>query len=223
MRSARGARRATGPARGPVMGRAGRGNDGGWRPWRGRGSVVEGRGGAGRVAGSRMQRGYPPAFAHAAGRAGAGGGGGGVGRAAGTAMAVSAPYWAKMATRDHRRAAQSQPARTGRMPSPGSVTRASPRCANEESAQGGELDNMPTRPPWQRPLGSGDKILPTWWAATSASRRKGARRRVATRRAAERVTRAKVRQLLDNEWLHLFRLDDDAAVWRYRPGGEWLQ
>ncbi len=31
-----------------------------------------------------------------------------------------------------------------------------------------------------------------------------------------------VRQLLDNEWLHLFRLDDNAGVWRYRPGGAWL-
>ncbi len=33
---------------------------------------------------------------------------------------------------------------------------------------------------------------------------------------------ATVRQLLDNEWLHLFRLGEDAGVWRYRPGGEWL-
>ena len=31
-----------------------------------------------------------------------------------------------------------------------------------------------------------------------------------------------VRQLLDNGWLHLFRLEDDTGVWRYRPGGEWL-
>jgi len=31
-----------------------------------------------------------------------------------------------------------------------------------------------------------------------------------------------VRQLLDNEWLHLLRLGDDAGVWRYRSGGEWL-
>lgn len=31
-----------------------------------------------------------------------------------------------------------------------------------------------------------------------------------------------VRQLLDNEWLHLFRLGEDAGVWRYRPGGAWL-
>jgi len=31
-----------------------------------------------------------------------------------------------------------------------------------------------------------------------------------------------VRQLLDNEWLHLFRLGDDAGLWRYRPGGEWV-
>ena len=30
-----------------------------------------------------------------------------------------------------------------------------------------------------------------------------------------------VRQLLDNEWLHLFRLGDDAGVWRRRPGGAW--
>lgn len=33
---------------------------------------------------------------------------------------------------------------------------------------------------------------------------------------------ATVRQLLDNEWLHLFRLGDDTGVWRYRPGGKWL-
>jgi len=31
-----------------------------------------------------------------------------------------------------------------------------------------------------------------------------------------------VRQLLDNEWLHLFRLGDVAGVWRYRPGGGWI-
>ena len=30
-----------------------------------------------------------------------------------------------------------------------------------------------------------------------------------------------VRQLLDNEWLHLFRLGDDTGVWRYQPGGAW--
>jgi len=30
-----------------------------------------------------------------------------------------------------------------------------------------------------------------------------------------------VRHLLDHGWLHLFRLDDDAGVWRYRPGGGW--
>ena len=30
-----------------------------------------------------------------------------------------------------------------------------------------------------------------------------------------------VRQLLDNEWLHLFRLEDGSGVWRYRPGGNW--
>ena len=30
-----------------------------------------------------------------------------------------------------------------------------------------------------------------------------------------------VRHLVDNGWLHLFRLGDDAGVWRYRPGGEW--
>ena len=34
-----------------------------------------------------------------------------------------------------------------------------------------------------------------------------------------------VRQLVDNGWLHLFRLEDDAredaGVWRYRPGGAW--
>jgi uncharacterized protein YbcC (UPF0753/DUF2309 family) len=31
-----------------------------------------------------------------------------------------------------------------------------------------------------------------------------------------------VRQLLDNEWLHLFRLGDDTDVWRYRSGGAWI-
>jgi len=31
-----------------------------------------------------------------------------------------------------------------------------------------------------------------------------------------------VRQLVDNEWLHLFRLGDDVGVWRYRPGGAWI-
>lgn len=31
-----------------------------------------------------------------------------------------------------------------------------------------------------------------------------------------------VRQLVDNEWLHLFRLADDAGVWRYHPGGAWV-
>ena len=25
----------------------------------------------------------------------------------------------------------------------------------------------------------------------------------------------------DNGWLHLFRLDDDSGVWRYRWGGSW--
>jgi uncharacterized protein len=30
-----------------------------------------------------------------------------------------------------------------------------------------------------------------------------------------------VRQLLDNAWLHLFRLDDQAGCWRYTPGGGW--
>ena len=30
-----------------------------------------------------------------------------------------------------------------------------------------------------------------------------------------------VRHLLDNGWLHLFRLDDDSGVWRYRCGGSW--
>ncbi|MCY7314023.1 MAG: DUF2309 domain-containing protein [Pseudoxanthomonas sp.] len=30
-----------------------------------------------------------------------------------------------------------------------------------------------------------------------------------------------VRHLLDNQWLHLFRLGDDEGVWRYRPGGAW--
>jgi len=33
---------------------------------------------------------------------------------------------------------------------------------------------------------------------------------------------ATVRHLLDNEWLHLFRLGDDEGVWRYRPGGTWV-
>jgi hypothetical protein len=33
---------------------------------------------------------------------------------------------------------------------------------------------------------------------------------------------ATVRQLLDNGWLHLFRLGDDEGVWRYRPGGAWI-
>jgi uncharacterized protein YbcC (UPF0753/DUF2309 family) len=32
---------------------------------------------------------------------------------------------------------------------------------------------------------------------------------------------ATVRHLLDHEWLHLFRLDDDAGVWRYLRGGGW--
>jgi uncharacterized protein YbcC (UPF0753/DUF2309 family) len=31
-----------------------------------------------------------------------------------------------------------------------------------------------------------------------------------------------VRHLLDNGWLHLFRLGDDEGVWRYRPGGAWV-
>jgi len=31
-----------------------------------------------------------------------------------------------------------------------------------------------------------------------------------------------VRQLVDNEWLFLFRLGDDGC-WRYRPGGTWLR
>jgi uncharacterized protein YbcC (UPF0753/DUF2309 family) len=31
-----------------------------------------------------------------------------------------------------------------------------------------------------------------------------------------------VRQLLDNEWIHLFRLGDDTGVWRYRSGGAWI-
>ena len=31
-----------------------------------------------------------------------------------------------------------------------------------------------------------------------------------------------VRHLVDNGWLHLFRLGDGAGVWRYQPGGEWL-
>ena len=30
-----------------------------------------------------------------------------------------------------------------------------------------------------------------------------------------------VRQLLDNAWLTVFRLDDNEGVWRYLPGGEW--
>jgi uncharacterized protein YbcC (UPF0753/DUF2309 family) len=30
-----------------------------------------------------------------------------------------------------------------------------------------------------------------------------------------------VRQLLDNGWLHLFRLEDESGVWRYRCGGHW--
>jgi hypothetical protein len=30
-----------------------------------------------------------------------------------------------------------------------------------------------------------------------------------------------VRHLLDNELLHLFRLDDAAGCWRYQPGGGW--
>ncbi len=30
-----------------------------------------------------------------------------------------------------------------------------------------------------------------------------------------------VRHLLDNGWLHLFRLDDAAGCWRYLPGGGW--
>ena len=32
---------------------------------------------------------------------------------------------------------------------------------------------------------------------------------------------ATVRHLLDHDWLHLFRLDDDAGVWRYLRGGGW--
>ena len=35
------------------------------------------------------------------------------------------------------------------------------------------------------------------------------------------VRHATVRQLLDHEWLHLFRLDDAAGCWRYSPGGGW--
>ncbi|MEO8545870.1 MAG: DUF2309 domain-containing protein [Burkholderiaceae bacterium] len=31
-----------------------------------------------------------------------------------------------------------------------------------------------------------------------------------------------VHQLLDNGWLHLFRLGDDAGVWRYQPGRKWI-
>ena len=30
-----------------------------------------------------------------------------------------------------------------------------------------------------------------------------------------------VRHLVDNGWLHLFRLGDDTGVWRYWPGGGW--
>ncbi len=30
-----------------------------------------------------------------------------------------------------------------------------------------------------------------------------------------------VRHLLDNEWLTVFRLDDDEGAWRYLPGGQW--
>ena len=33
---------------------------------------------------------------------------------------------------------------------------------------------------------------------------------------------ATVRHLLDNGWLHLFRLGDDEGVWRYRPEGAWI-
>ncbi len=36
------------------------------------------------------------------------------------------------------------------------------------------------------------------------------------------ASNATVRQLLDNEWLHLFRLGDDTGVWRYRSGGAWI-
>lgn len=32
---------------------------------------------------------------------------------------------------------------------------------------------------------------------------------------------ATVRHLLDNEWLTVFRLEDDEGVWRYLPGGNW--
>jgi uncharacterized protein YbcC (UPF0753/DUF2309 family) len=32
---------------------------------------------------------------------------------------------------------------------------------------------------------------------------------------------ATVRNLLDNAWLHLFRLDDESGCWRYTPGGHW--
>jgi len=35
------------------------------------------------------------------------------------------------------------------------------------------------------------------------------------------ATHATVRHLLDNEWLHLFRLDDEAGCWRYRVGLGW--
>jgi uncharacterized protein YbcC (UPF0753/DUF2309 family) len=30
-----------------------------------------------------------------------------------------------------------------------------------------------------------------------------------------------VRHLLENEWLHLFRLGDEHGVWRYTPAGHW--
>ncbi len=33
---------------------------------------------------------------------------------------------------------------------------------------------------------------------------------------------ATVRQLLDNGWLHLFRLGDVEGVWRFQPGGAWI-
>jgi hypothetical protein len=32
---------------------------------------------------------------------------------------------------------------------------------------------------------------------------------------------ATVQHLVDHAWLHLFRLDDEAGCWRYRPGGGW--
>ena len=35
------------------------------------------------------------------------------------------------------------------------------------------------------------------------------------------ATHATVRQLVDNGWLHLFRLDDADGCWRYLPGGGW--